>query len=175
VIAAVEGYAVAGGMELALWCDMRVMDESAVMGIFCRRFGVPLIDGGTFRLPALIGLSRAMDLILTGREIKAKEALEWGLANRVCDTGSAVGRAVSLAMEISKFPQMCMKTDRASAYYGAYSATSFEDALKAEWNRGKPVVEAEAIHGAGRFVSGVGRHGSYNLQKVQNDKDGENQ
>src|SRR6476660_1513498 len=116
VIAAVSGHAVAGGLELALWCDMRVVEEDAIMGVFCRRWGVPLIDGGTVRLPRLIGHSRAMDMILTGREVGAREAYEWGLANRLVPQGQALSEAVALAGQLARFPQICMRSDRRSSY-----------------------------------------------------------
>lgn len=147
VVAAVDGYAVAGGFELALWCDLRVMETSAIMGVFCRRFGVPLIDGGTVRLQALIGLSRAMDLILTGRPIEGKEAFTFGIANRLVPTGTALGQAYNLANSLVKFPQECMRVDRDSAYYAAYEATSEEDALKFEFENGKHVIVEESIKG----------------------------
>lgn len=161
-VAAVNGYAVAGGLELALWCDLRVVDETAVMGVFCRRFGVPLLDGGTVRLPALIGLSRALDLILTGRPVSAKEALDIGLANRVVSCGTALGQAISLAGSIAKFPQQCVRADRASAYHACFSS-SLQEALAYERDNGKHVLAAESIQGAQKFMSGIGRHGSFNL------------
>ncbi|CAG7734236.1 unnamed protein product [Allacma fusca] len=163
VIAAVSGYAVAGGLELALMCDLRVVEENAIMGVFCRRFGVPLIDGGTVRLPHLIGMSRAMDLILTGRAIKGKEALEYGLANRLVACGTALGQAVNLAWSIQKFPQQCLNRDRMSANYAMYSAKSFEDAIEYEMNKGSEILETESANGAQSFVEGVGRHGSFSL------------
>ncbi|XP_032797272.2 mevalonyl-coenzyme A hydratase sidH [Daphnia magna] len=166
LIAAISGYAVAGGFELALLCDMRVMEDTAVMGVFCRRFGVPLIDGGTVRLPALVGFSRAMDLILTGRPIKAKEALEWGLVNRVVSCGTALGQAVNLADSLKRFPQECLQADRRSAYYATYSATSLEDALKYEFDNGVPILEKESVHGARKFVEGAGHHGKFQLQEI---------
>ena len=170
VIAAVEGYAVAGGMEMALLCDMRVVDEKAVMGIFCRRFGVPLLDGGSARLPQLIGLSRALDLILTGRPIKADEALQLGVANRVVKSGTAVEEAIKLAEELCKFPQECLRADRRSAYYSTYDAQSIHDALKYEYNNGIGVVAKESIKGAQNFVSGVGRHGNFKADFSLKDK-----
>ncbi len=151
-IAAVSGYAVAGGLELALWCDLRVLEEDAVLGVFCRRWGVPLIDGGTVRLPRLIGLSRALDLILTGRPVHADEALAIGLANRVVPKGESRAAAESLAREIAAFPQDCMRADRASAYLAGSLAEEFE--------RGKNVLE-EAARGAQLFAAGEGRHGSF--------------
>ncbi|KAL2085476.1 hypothetical protein ACEWY4_018796 [Coilia grayii] len=161
LIAAVSGYAVAGGMELALLADMRVVEESAVMGVFCRRFGVPLIDGGTVRLPKLIGLSRALDLILTGRPIGAQEALAYGLANRVVPDGQALQVAMELADQISGFPQQCLRADRSSAYHAAFDANSFTEAMQYEIDHGLPVVRAESVAGATRFSSGVGRGGKF--------------
>jgi enoyl-CoA hydratase len=151
VIAAVEGYAVAGGLELALWCDLRVVEEDAVFGVFCRRFGVPLIDGGTVRLPRLIGLSRALDLILTGRPVGADEALQLGLANRVVPRGAARAAAEELAREIASFPQRTMRADRLSAYEGS---------MEAEFARGAEVLD-DARVGAERFTAGEGRHGAF--------------
>lgn len=165
-VAAINGYAVAGGLELALWCDLRVVDETAVMGVFCRRFGVPLIDGGTVRLPALIGLSRALDLILTGRPVSAKEALDIGLANRVVSCGTALGQAISLANNIAKFPQRCVQVDRASAYNATFGGDSLRDALAFEKDRGKCVLALESVQGAKKFISGIGRHGSFNLLRA---------
>lgn len=159
VIAAVAGHAVAGGLELALWCDLRVLEEDAVLGVFCRRFGVPLIDGGTVRLPRLIGLSRALDLILTGRPVGAEEALEMGLANRVVARGRARAEAESLAAELAKFPQLCMRADRAAAYR-AFDG-ELDEALRAEFLGGMEVIRDEAIPGARRFVDGEGRHGAF--------------
>jgi len=159
VIAAVEGHAVAGGLELALWCDLRVAAEDAVFGVFCRRWGVPLIDGGTIRLPRLIGHSRAMDLILTGRPVGAEEALAIGLANRVTAPGDALTAALELAAEIAAFPQVCVRSDRASAM-GQWSLDE-PAALLAEYHHGLAAVTAEALDGAARFASGAGRHGSF--------------
>ncbi|KAK6167589.1 hypothetical protein SNE40_021579 [Patella caerulea] len=165
VIGAISGYAVAGGMELALLCDLRIMEESAVMGVFCRRFGVPLIDGGTVRLPQLIGLSRAMDLILTGRPIRGKEALEFGLANQLVATGTALGRACQLASNIAQFPQECMLTDRRSVYNSVYNSSSIKNALQFEYVEGIKVISTESIAGAQKFTSGIGKHGSFILGK----------
>ncbi|XP_066276728.1 enoyl-CoA hydratase EchA19-like [Branchiostoma lanceolatum] len=162
VIAAVDGYAVAGGVELALFADLRVVEEDAIMGVFCRRFGVPLIDGGTVRLPRLIGLSRALDLILTGRSIGALEALEFGLANRVVPKGTALQAALELANQIAAFPQECMRADRRSAYYGMFDSPSFGESMKFEFRHGKGVVAKESVKGAKRFTEGVGRGGSFN-------------
>ncbi|XP_076457241.1 enoyl-CoA hydratase EchA19-like isoform X2 [Babylonia areolata] len=158
VIAAVDGY---GGLELALMCDLRVVEESAVMGVFCRRWGVPLLDGGTVRLPALIGLSRALDLVLTGRPVSAKEALEMGLANRVVATGTALGQAIQLANTVAQFPQQCMLADRASCYHSTFSAKSWKDAFQHEWTHGLKVLQSEAVPGATRFAQGAGRHGQF--------------
>ena len=162
VIAAVSGYAVAGGLELALWCDLRVMEEDATVGVFCRRWGIPLIDGGTIRLPRLIGLSRALDLILTGRAVSAAEALSIGLANRVVPKGTARQAAESLAREIAAFPQVCLRGDRLSAY--EQFDLSFEEALANEFNHGLNALREETSAGAERFSSGAGRHGSFNDQ-----------
>jgi enoyl-CoA hydratase len=162
VIAAVSGYAVAGGMELALWCDLRVVEKSAVFGIFCRRFGVPLIDGGTIRLPRLIGLSRALDLILTGRPVSAEEAFHIGLANRLVDDGQALAAALTLAKDLSKFPQLCMRNDRLSAYQ--QFGMSLDEALANEFVGGmKTVRSGETLRGAALFANGAGRAGSQNL------------
>ena len=166
VIAAVEGYAVAGGLELALWCDLRVMAEDAVFGVFCRRFGVPLIDMGTIRLPRLIGHSRAMDLILTGRAVGAEEAGRRGLANRVVPAGEALKRAKALANEIAAFPQECMRADRASAIE-QWSLTE-DSAIHWELTRGQAVVESgQTREGAQRFSAGTGRHGQFTSDKEQ--------
>jgi enoyl-CoA hydratase len=160
VIAAVEGYAVAGGLELALWCDLRVASATATFGVFCRRFGVPLIDGGTVRLPRLIGESRALDLILTGRAVGAEEALALGLANRIVDAGSALDAARRLAREIAAFPQQCMRNDRASVRL--QHGLSMDAALAQEFALGRQtLVAGEAVEGARRFVAGIGRHGDF--------------
>ena len=160
VIAAVSGYCVAGGLELALWCDLRVADTSAVFGVFCRRFGVPLIDGGTVRLPRLIGMSRAMDLILTGRPVDATEALQIGLANRVVEPGQLMAEAERLALQIAAFPQACLRNDRESAYgqWGLNEA----DALRQEFAAGMRTLQSgETLAGASRFSAGTGRHGQF--------------
>ncbi|TNF26776.1 MAG: crotonase/enoyl-CoA hydratase family protein [Deltaproteobacteria bacterium] len=158
VIAAVSGYAVAGGLELALWCDLRVAEESAVFGVFCRRWGVPLIDGGTVRLPRLIGQSRALDMILTGRPVGAPEALSWGLANRVVPDGTAREAAEALAADIAALPPICMRHDRASLL-GQWSLSE-ADALAAEHALGRKTLAAgEMFRGARRFTEGAGRHG----------------
>lgn len=159
VIAAVAGYAVAGGLELALLCDLRIAEESAVFGVFCRRWGVPLIDGGTIRLPRVVGQGLALDMILTGRPVKADEALRMGLANRVVPDGQAREAAEALAAEIARFPQRCMLTDRRSAY--RQWDLDLETALREEGAGGYPVVFEEAIEGARRFVRGAGRHGGF--------------
>ncbi|XP_010739923.2 uncharacterized protein zgc:101569 isoform X1 [Larimichthys crocea] len=161
LIAAVSGFAVAGGLELALLADLRVVEESAVMGVFCRRFGVPLIDGGTVRLPRLIGLSRALDLILTGRPIGAQEALAYGLANRVVPDGQALHTALQLAEQISSFPQMCLRADRSSAMYSCYDAPSFTQAMQYEIDHGVPVIQSESVAGATVFATGAGRGGKF--------------
>ena len=160
VIAAIAGYAVAGGLELALWCDLRVVEEDAILGVFCRRWGVPLIDGGTVRLPRLIGLSRALDLILTGRAVDAAEALQIGLANRVVPRGTARQAAEALAQEIARFPQTCMRGDRLSAY--EQFDLSWIEALGNEFNHGLAALDKETVTGATRFAGGAGRHGKFN-------------
>lgn len=160
VIAAVSGYCVAGGLELALWCDLRVADTSAVFGVFCRRFGVPLIDGGTVRLPRLIGMSRALDLILTGRPVAADEALQMGLANRVVPAGQALAAAEQLALQIAAFPQTCLRGDRQSAYqqWGMDEAA----AIRNEFAHGMQTLQSgETLAGASRFSSGTGKHGQF--------------
>jgi enoyl-CoA hydratase len=160
VVAAIAGHAVAGGLELALWCDLRVVEEDAVMGVFCRRWGVPLIDGGTVRLPRLIGLSRALDLILTGRPVQAEEALAMGLANRVVPKGSARIEAEALAARIAAFPQTCMRTDRRSAY--EQHDRSIEEALRHELELGmRALTDPAMIEGASKFAGGAGRGGAF--------------
>ncbi|NPC50458.1 crotonase/enoyl-CoA hydratase family protein [Corallococcus sp. AB032C] len=159
VVAAISGHAVAGGLELALWCDLRVAEEDAVLGVFCRRWGVPLIDGGTVRLPRLIGLSRALDLILTGCPVSSAEALGMGLVNRVVPKGEARSAAEALAAQIAAFPQACMNADRASAY--AQGDLAFEDAMRQEFGGGMKVLQSESIPGATRFAKGAGRHGRF--------------
>ena len=160
VIAAVEGFAVAGGMELALWTDMRVVAEDATFGVFCRRFGVPLIDLGTIRLPRLIGHSQAMDLILTGRPVDAAEALRIGLANRLVPKGEARAQAIQLAKDIARFPQTCMRADRLSAL--RQWDLGEEDAIADEMRGGLEVIASgETLSGAARFASGAGRHGAF--------------
>jgi len=160
VIAAVAGHAVAGGLELACWCDLRVVEEDAVLGVFCRRFGVPLIDGGTVRLPRLVGESRAMDLILTGRAVGAAEALEIGLANRVVADGQALAAALALARQIAAFPQTCLRNDRLSAR--RQHGLTLRDALAQEFALGRATLASgEAEGGARRFVEGAGKHGRF--------------
>jgi enoyl-CoA hydratase len=159
VIAAVEGYAVAGGLELALWCDLRVAAEGATFGVFCRRWGVPLIDGGTVRLPRIVGHARALDMILTGRPVGAKEALAWGLADRVVPDGRTRQAAETLAAEIARFPQICLRADRMSAHlqWGQDIAV----ALREEAQRGQRPLNEEARNGAARFAGGKGRGGDF--------------
>ena len=158
VIAAVSGAAVAGGMELALWCDMRMMEQDAYFGVYCRRFGVPLIDGGTVRLPRLVGMGHAMDLILTGRKVESAEALQMGLANRVVATGQARDAAIILARQLCAFPQATMNADRMSAY--RQWDLPLEQALHQEWERGKHRI-ADGFEGAARFAAGEGRNGRF--------------
>jgi enoyl-CoA hydratase len=158
VIAAIAGHAVAGGLELALWCDLRVVEEDAVLGVFNRRFGVPLIDGGTVRLPRLIGLSRALDLILTGRPVNAEEALVMGLATRIVATGEARAEAERIALELTRFPQRGLLADRASAYRSF--DLPFQAAMAAEFRDGLAALE-EGVEGAQRFVAGEGRGGRF--------------
>ncbi len=160
VIAAISGHAVAGGLELALWCDLRVAEEDAVLGVFCRRWGVPLMDGGTVRLPRLIGLSRALDLILTGRPVEAPEALTMGLVNRICGKGAARQTAEALAREVASFPQNCVRSDRLSAY--EQIDLDLKSAIKNEFHRGMATINSgETLEGAKRFAGGMGRHGSF--------------
>ncbi|MFW9951336.1 MAG: crotonase/enoyl-CoA hydratase family protein [Candidatus Thorarchaeota archaeon] len=163
VIAAIAGYAVAGGLELALWCDLRIVEKSAIFGVFCRRFGVPLIDGGTVRLPRLIGLSRAMDMILTGRAINAEEAFQWGLANRIVEDGTSREEAEKLAEEIAKFPQTCMRNDRLSAY--DQMGLPLKKAMKVEYNYGLSTLgSGEYLEGSKAFTNGFGKHGKFKNQ-----------
>ncbi|KAJ6068423.1 hypothetical protein N7499_010310 [Penicillium canescens] len=161
VICAVSGYAVAGGLELSLLADLRVVEEDAVFGVFCRRWGVPLIDGGTVRLQAIVGLGRALDMILTGRPVGAQEALAMGLASRVVPNGEAVNVAIEIAQQLIAFPELCLNTDRRSCYYSAFDASSFQDAMSQEFRSGRKVITAEAIAGAAKFSKGSGRHGSF--------------
>jgi enoyl-CoA hydratase len=160
VIGAVAGYAVAGGLELALWCDLRVAERSARFGVFCRRWGVPLIDGGTVRLPRIVGMGRALDMILTGRPVGAEEALRIGLADRVVDDGTCRAAAEQLAEQIAAFPQLCMRSDRLSAYDQA--GVSLDAALRSEFRHGVEVIQSgETGAGAARFSAGAGRHGKF--------------
>jgi enoyl-CoA hydratase len=160
VIAAVEGYAVAGGLELAVWCDLRVAARDAVFGVYCRRWGVPLIDGGTVRLPRLIGQSHAMDMILTGRGVSGEEALAMGLVNRMVEPGAALEAALELAGSIAKFPQRCLRSDRLSSL--TQWSASLDDALLEETRLGLEVIRSgETREGAKLFASGSGRHGSF--------------
>jgi enoyl-CoA hydratase len=159
-IAAVSGHAVAGGLELALWCDLRVVEDDAIMGVFCRRWGVPLVDGGTVRLPRLIGLSRALDLILTGRPVDAREAERIGLANRVVPHGRSRSAAEALAGEIAAFPARCVVSDRRSAYESV--GVDLRTALAREFELGKATIDSgESQEGAARFADGAGRHGTF--------------
>ena len=158
VIAAIEGYAVAGGLELAVWCDLRVASEEAVLGVFCRRFGVPLVDLGTVRLPRLVGHGRAMDLILTGRPVGAQEALRMGLVDRVVRPGSALDEAVALGQQLAELPQICLRSDRLSAY--EQWDMTWQEATVNETRRGLRVLASgETVEGAARFAGGAGRHG----------------
>jgi enoyl-CoA hydratase len=160
VIAAVEGYAVAGGLELALWCDQRVAASDAVFGVYCRRWGVPLVDGGTIRLPRLIGMSRALDMILTGRGVSGDEALAFGLANRLCGPGRALAVALELAGQIAAFPQVCVRNDRRSAY--DQWGMGLTGALARETELGlATIASGETVAGAARFAAGAGRHGTF--------------
>lgn len=161
VIAAVSGYCVAGGLELAAWCDLRVADATAVFGVFCRRFGVPLIDGGTVRLPRLIGASHAMDMILTGRPVDAQEAKQMGLVNRLVEPGESLNTALQLARDIGEFPQGCMRNDRLSA--NQQWSLSEQDAIKNEFKLGMETINSgETQMGASRFAQGTGKHGNFN-------------
>ncbi len=160
VLAAVEGYAVAGGLELAVWCDMRIAATDAVFGVFCRRWGVPLVDGGTIRLTRLIGQSHAMDMILTGRGVSGEEARMMGLANRLVAPGKALEEAIELSEKLSRFPQLCMRGDRLSAY--RQWSLGLEEALAEETRIGLEVIASgETLEGAQRFASGAGRHGAF--------------
>jgi enoyl-CoA hydratase len=160
VIAAISGFAVAGGLELALWCDLRVVEKSAVFGVFNRRFGVPLIDGCTIRLPRLIGMSRALDMILTGRPINAQEAYKWGLANRIVEDGQSRQKAEELAKEIARFPQICMRNDRFSVYN--QFGLNFKEAMQDEFKLGVKTLESgEYLEGSKRFTLGKGKHGKF--------------
>ena len=159
VIAAVAGAAVAGGFELALWCDVRVMEQSAYFGVYCRRWGVPLIDGGTVRLPRIVGMGRALEIILTGRKVPAEEALRIGACEHVVPEGKSREFAEAMAHEIARFPQACMRADRRSAY--AQQGLNLREAMRKEWYNGIPAFKAEGAAGAARFSSGKGRHGDF--------------
>ena len=160
VIGAVEGHAVAGGLELAVWCDLRVAARDAVFGVFCRRWGVPLVDGGTIRLPRIVGQGVALDMILTGRGVGGEEALRIGLANRLVEPGQALASAVELARELARFPQRCLRSDRISAY--EQWGRGLDDALLHETRLGRQVIESgETRAGAARFAQGAGRHGAF--------------
>jgi enoyl-CoA hydratase len=159
VIAAVAGPAVAGGFEIALWCDLRVMEASAYFGVYCRRWGVPLIDGGTVRLPRIVGRGRALDLILTGRKVDAEEALRINLCEQVVPDGESRPRAEALAHEIARFPQGCMRADRRSVYH--QEGLGLREAMRYEWENGLPALVAEGREGAARFTSGKGRGGNF--------------
>ncbi|WP_028477612.1 crotonase/enoyl-CoA hydratase family protein [Nocardia sp. CNY236] len=157
VIAAISGYAVAGGLELALWCDLRIAERDSTFGVFCRRWGVPLIDGGTVRLPRIVGAGRAMDLILTGRAVDADEALHMGLVNRVVPPGTSRTAAEELAVELAALPQTCLRTDRLSLL--EQDGMNEQDALRNELRHGRVALANGALEGAGRFAAGAGRHG----------------
>lgn len=159
VIAAVEGPAVAGGMELAMWCDVRVMAESAYFGVYCRRWGVPLIDGGTVRLPRLVGLGKALEIIMTGRKVMAEESYRIGLCEKVVPHGKAREAAEAMAQEIARFPQACVRVDRLSAYRAW--GKSVREGLESEWATSARIVKAEGMRGATRFAEGKGRHGDF--------------
>jgi len=159
VVAAVSGYAVAGGLELALWCDLRVVEEDATFGVFCRRWGVPLIDGGTVRLPRIVGQGRALDMILTGRPVGAAEALSWGLADRVVPPGGARAAAEALAAELAALPPVCLQGDRAAVYDTA--GLPLDEAMRVEFGHGmRTLASGEAAAGAASFAAGAGRHGT---------------
>jgi enoyl-CoA hydratase len=160
VIAAIAGPAVAGGFELALWCDVRVMEISAYFGVYCRRWGVPLIDGGTVRLPRIVGMGRAMELILTGRKLPADEAMRIGACEQVVPDGESRMYAEAMAHDVARFPQVCMRADRRSAYM--QQGLTLREAMRYEWVNGTPAIAAEGAQGAQRFASGKGRHGSFN-------------
>ncbi|XP_076656042.1 2,3-dehydroadipyl-CoA hydratase [Halictus rubicundus] len=168
LVAAIDGYAVGVGFEIALMCDLRVVDSTAVMGFLNRRFGIPILCGGTVRLPALIGYSRAMELILTGRGVNAQEAFNWGLANKITSAGAALGNALNFAKSCVKFPQRALLADRASAYYATFCAKQLEEALQFEKDNGSHIVFEDGVNGAKRFVAeGLGRHGKfYDITKI---------
>ena len=159
VIAAVAGPAVAGGMELALWCDIRVMEETAYLGVYCRRWGIPLIDGGTVRFPRLVGQGRALEIILTGRKVAAEECLRIGACERVVPRGESRTAAEAMAQKIARFPQVCVRADRRSAIL--QHGKTVREAMKYEWQNGQSPMHEEAVGGATRFANGLGRHGDY--------------
>ena len=159
VIGAIAGPAVAGGFELALWCDVRIMEQSAYFGVYCRRWGIPLIDGGTVRLPRLVGQGRALEIIMTGRKVEAEEALRIGACEKIVPDGQSREAAEAMALEISRFPQACMNADRRSVY--RQHGLSVEDGLKSEWETSIHTLKAEGIAGASRFKDGKGRHGDF--------------
>jgi enoyl-CoA hydratase len=167
VIAAIEGFAVAGGLELALWCDLRVASSDAIFGVYCRRLGVPLIDGGTVRLPRLIGHGRALDLILTGREVRAKEAITIGLVNRVVSPGTALEEAMTLANQLGHFPQECLRADRRSSY--EQFGQDLQSALRQELLGAMRCLSTESLAGATRFRDGAGRGGRFNITSDSED------
>ena len=159
VIGALAGPAVAGGMELALWCDVRIMEKDAYIGVYCRRWGVPLIDGGTVRLPRLVGRGRALEIILTGRKVPAEECLAIGACEKVVANGQSRQAAEAMAHEIARFPQECVRADRRSVYL--QHGLPVREALESEWRNSQAIVDAEGIAGAARFANGKGRHGNY--------------
>lgn len=167
MVAALNGFTVGGGFELALLCDLRVMEETAVMGFYGRRFGIPLTDGATVRLPAMIGLSRALDLILTGRTLTAKEAFDWGLANKLVACGTSLGQAIQLATCLIKFPQDSLKIDRTSTYNASFNQV-YDELLKYEKDNSKKVKLSDLVEGAKKFLSGIGKHGkTYNITEKE--------
>ncbi|HKQ28538.1 MAG TPA: enoyl-CoA hydratase-related protein, partial [Burkholderiales bacterium] len=159
VIAAIAGPAVAGGFELALWCDVRVMEASAYFGVYCRRWGVPLVDGGTVRLPRIVGTGRALELILTGRKLPAEEALRIGACEHVVPDGTVRTFAEAMAHDIARYPQGCVRADRRSVYL--QQGLPVAEAMQREWSNGAPILASEAIDGARRFAGGHGRHGDF--------------
>ena len=166
VIVAVAGHAVAGGLELSLLGDIRVAEEDAVFGLFSRRFGIPMVDAGSIRLPSIVGLGRALDIVLTGRPVPAQEAYQMGLANRVVPKGKSYEEAYKIAEGLVNFPQACLNVDRQSTYYAAWESKNFLDALTQEFDLGSTVIQAESIQGATRFSSGEGRHGAFEKSKL---------
>ena len=168
VIGAISGPAVAGGMELALWCDFRVMEVSSYLGVYCRRWGIPLIDGGTIRLPRIVGRGRALEIILTGRQVKAEECLALGLCEYIVEDGQSRQKAEELAHQIARFPQVCVQADRSSVY--AQEGLSMIDALKQEWFNGKKALSEEGLNGANNFKKGFGRHGDFDKLGEENEQ-----